>query len=227
MSRGNTKQKIFLADDDRRSFIDALDGVVGEFSWVCHAYCLMDNHYHLLVETPKANISEGMQRLNGNYCRGFNRKYNRIGHVTQGRFISPLVENDRYLFVLYRYILLNPVNEGLVNAPELWRWSSYAATVGLVPAPRFLEVGYTLSLFSENPGKARDAFASFISGGLEEEGWVEGSGIMLELLVKGANDKQQRMSAIRKAHMELGLSVQEIAEYLRIHPATVYRALIR
>ena len=227
MSRGNNKQKIFLSDDDRADFLEIFAKVVSDYSWVCHAYCLMGNHYHLLVETPEANISEGMQRLNGNYCRGFNKKHGRVGHVLQGRYLSSLVKNEKYYLVLFRYILLNPISEGLVDSPQSWRWSSYKATVGLTSPPPFLEVSRVLSIFAEDPTLARDAFARFIAEGLEEHAGGQGRSILLESLLMGVKNKEQRNSAIRIAHQEYFFSVQEIACYLDLSISTVYRVIAK
>jgi putative transposase len=129
-SRGNARKKIFLNDIDRVSFIETLAWVVERFGWICHAYCLMDNHFHLLIETPMPNLSLGMRQLNGVYTQRFNRRHKRVGHLFQGRFKSILVEQDRYLLELCRYIVLNPVRAKMVAASEEYPWSSYRATVG-------------------------------------------------------------------------------------------------
>ena len=101
-SRGNGRQKIYLNDDDRRLFLDTLAGVVSRYGWICHGYCLMANHYHLLVETPKANLSQGMHQLNGIYTQSFNRRHKRVGHIFQGRFKAILVQKESYLLELER-----------------------------------------------------------------------------------------------------------------------------
>lgn len=224
-SRGNNKQKIFLSNDDRCDFIDVLSRIGGDFRWTVHAYCLMDNHYHLLVETPDANLSPGMQQLNGNYCRNFNRVHGRIGHVTQGRFFSRLIEHDKHLLTLYRYISLNPVKEGLASVPEGYQWSSYSATSGFIPAPSFLETSYTLSLFSDETGRAREAFREYVMGGLEELRLDRSRRFSLDSLFQNATTGQARCEAIRKARRQVGFSVQELASYLRVHPTTIRRAL--
>ena len=94
-SRGNDRQKVFFTDPDRELFLNTLSGVVSRYGWICHAYCLMANHYHLLVETPKANLSIGMRQLNGMYTQSFNRAHKRVGHLFQGRFKAILVEKNR------------------------------------------------------------------------------------------------------------------------------------
>jgi REP element-mobilizing transposase RayT len=111
-SRGNARQKVFLTDADRELFLNTLTRVVRRYDWVCHAYCLMANHYHLLVETPKANLSIGMRQLNGIYTQSFNRRHNRTGHLFQGRFKAILVERKSHLLELCRYIVLNPARNG-------------------------------------------------------------------------------------------------------------------
>jgi len=110
---------------------------VERYHWICHAYCLMPNHYHLLVETPLANLSQGMRQLNGAYTQAFNRRHNRTGHLLQGRYKAILVEKESHLLELARYIVLNPVRAKLVRHPRAWRWSSYRATAGDEEPPSF------------------------------------------------------------------------------------------
>ena len=144
-SRGNAGQDIFLGDTNRARFLDVLAQVVERFQWVCHAYCLMTSHYHLLVETPDANLSRGMQYLNSVYTQAFNRHHGRAGHVLQGRFKSILVEKEGHLLELARYVVLNPVRAKMVRSARDWPWSSYRATAGMAEVPRFLTVSWILS----------------------------------------------------------------------------------
>ena len=116
-SRGNARQHIFLHDSDRKKFFDVLADVVERFQWICHAYCLMDNHYHLVIETPEANLSRGMRQLNGVYTQVFHRRHGRVGHLFQGRYKAILVEKESYLLELAKYVVLNPVRAGLVSYP--------------------------------------------------------------------------------------------------------------
>lgn len=226
MSRGNAKQKIFLSTYDRLDFLGALAEVVACFSWVCHAYCLMDNHYHLLIQTPHANLSKGMHNLNSTYCQGFNRKHERVGHVMQGRFKSPFVKNDDHLRELTRYMAMNPVRGGLVREPEQWRWSNYRAAIGLVPVPGFLEVKYTLGLFDEDTRVAQEAYIRFVAEGLLAERSTNQMGrITLRELFRGAEDKYLRKQVIRSAHLEHGYTMTEIAAYLKLNRSTVSRAI--
>ncbi len=96
-SRGDRQEAIYEDDDDRKAFLSLLDQVCDTYNWVCHGYCLMNNHYHQLIETPDANLSKGMRQLNGVYTQTFNRHHERVGHVFQGRYKAILVEKDSYL----------------------------------------------------------------------------------------------------------------------------------
>ena len=129
-ARGDGQEDIYLGDDDRRLFLEVLGEVCERFDWVVHAYCLMDNHYHLLVETPNANLAKGMRQLNGVYTQAFNRGHARVGHVFQGRYKAILVQKESYLLELARYIVLNPVRARMVRSAKDWPWSSYRSTAG-------------------------------------------------------------------------------------------------
>ena len=138
IARGNSDGAIYLGDLDRELFLGDLAQVVERYSWLLHAYCLMTTHYHLLVETPNGDISDGMQRLNGRHASGFNQRHGRSGHVFGSRYRSILIEDVRYLLTVCRYVVLNPIRAGICDRPEDWPWSSYRATAGLEPTPRFL-----------------------------------------------------------------------------------------
>ncbi|TYO96833.1 REP element-mobilizing transposase RayT [Geothermobacter ehrlichii] len=167
-SRGNAKADIFLDDGDRLLFLKTLTRVVKRFNWLCHAYCLMDNHYHLLIETPEGNLSAGMRQLNGVYTQAFNRKHGRVGHVFQGRFKAILVEKQSHLLELCRYVVLNPVRAGAVGHPADHPWNSFLATLGKEPCPPFLSTDWILSNFSQSRDKAKSTYRQFIEGGLAQ-----------------------------------------------------------
>ncbi len=154
-ARGNGRNDIFVDDQDRQQFIAILSETVERYNWLCHAYCLMDNHYHLLIETPDPTLSKGMRQLNGVYTQAFNRSHNRIGHVFQGRFKSIIVEKDDHLLQLCRYIVLNPVRAGMVKMVEQWIWSSYNSTAWKNKMPELLTIDWVLGQFSESIMKAR------------------------------------------------------------------------
>jgi putative transposase len=146
-SRGNERARIFFADRDRHDFLSILGDTVGHLGWLCHAYCLMPNHYHLVIQTPEPNLSRGMHHLNGSFTQRLNRRHDRVGHLFQGRFKAILVEREGHLLELARYVVLNPVRAGMVSSPEAYRWSSLRATLGLAPIPGWLSVGPLLSHF--------------------------------------------------------------------------------
>jgi len=166
-ARGDRREAIYEADDDREAFIEIFGAVIANFAWRCHAYCLMDNHYHLFVETPRANLSKGMRQLNGVYTQWSNRRHGRSGHLFQGRYKGILVDSDAYLQELSRYIVLNPVRAGMVDDPGDWPWSSYRATAGLQKAPRWLATDAILSTFGRRKGKAREAYRAFVQAGID------------------------------------------------------------
>lgn len=165
-SRGDGREAIYVDDVDRGDFLAVLASVVKRFNWRCHAYCLMGNHYHLLLETPEANLSDGMRQLNGVYTQRFNRRHRRVGHVLQGRFKAILVEKDSYLLELARYIVLNSVRAKMVRKPHSYPWSSCRATAGLEPAPGFLSTDWVLSQFGTAKGRAQRRYAKFVAAGI-------------------------------------------------------------
>ncbi len=173
IARGNALQPIFSDDFDRLTFIDLLGSSFERYHWLCHAYCLMDNHYHLLVETPEGNLSEGMRQINGVYTRKFNRRHHRSGHLFQGRFRAIIVERDHYLLEVNRYISLNPVRSGLVSDPATYNWSSFPAMIGLHDKPSFLTREWILSQFGEHEDIAIQRFRDFVYDGIAQTESVE------------------------------------------------------
>jgi len=165
-SRGNAKADIFLDDADRRVFLRILGATIDRYRWVLHAYCLMGNHYHLLVETLQPNLSRGMRQVNGVYTQCFNRRHKHVGHLFQGRFGAILVERESHLLELARYVPLNPVRAGFVNSAAQWPWSSYRATAGLEAPSPWLTVGVVLEHFGPDPGRALARFQEFVQAGL-------------------------------------------------------------
>lgn len=251
-SRGNARQKVFFIDADRELFLDTLSQVVSRYGWICYAYCLMANHYHLLVETPKANLSLGMRQLNGMYTQSFNRRHNRVGHLFQGRFKAILVEKESYLLELCRYIVLNPVRVKGKGEIGGWKWSSYRATAGLASVPEFLSTDWILEQFGKNRAKAQKQYRAFVREGLENRPWEElkgqiylGSEAFIErhspgnqelkeiprVQLKAVKPSLERIfaksgkRAIVQAYKEHGYRLQEIAAHLGVHYATVSRRL--
>lgn len=172
-SRGNNRAEIFFTDTDRKAFLELLGEVVERFSWLCHAYCQMTNHYHLIIETPNANLSRGMRHINGVYTQRINKLSKRSGHLLQGRFKSILVEKDSHLLELARYVVLNPVRAKMVRSAKDWRWSSYRATAGMTESPEFLTTDWLLAQFDRNTSKAQRAYRRFVGQGRDVEIWDE------------------------------------------------------
>jgi REP element-mobilizing transposase RayT len=133
-SRGDRREPVYRDDHDRRHWLSIMGLVCKRFNFVVHAYCQMTNHYHLLVETVDGNLSQGMRQLNGLYTQGFNRRHRLVGHLFQGRYKAILVQRERYLLALTRYIVLNPVRAGMVASPDQWPWSNHQFVAGHSPA---------------------------------------------------------------------------------------------
>ena len=165
-ARGDRREPIYECDRDRFVFIDLLAREVQQQHWLLYAYCLMPNHYHLLVETPEANLVAGMRRLNGAYTQSFNRRHERVGHVLQGRYKAILVEKDAHLLELARYVVLNPVRANLVRDPAEYAWSSLRATLGEIPGPPWLAAHRLLALFGDELGRARAGYLRFVAAGI-------------------------------------------------------------
>ena len=165
-SRGDRQEAIFLTDNDRLNWLQVFKSVCKRFNWLCHSYCLMDNHYHILVETIEGNLSKGMRQLNGVYTQRFNRTHKRVGHVYQGRYKAILVDKDSYLLELSRYVVLNPVRAGMVKSAGAWPWSSYRGMVGRVQPPVWLHTDSLLSLFGKQRKRAVEKYIDFICRGI-------------------------------------------------------------
>jgi REP element-mobilizing transposase RayT len=170
-SRGNEKREVYRDDEDRVRWLRLLGKTVVLTGWRLHAYVLMGNHYHLLVETPVPSLSRGMRHLNGVYTQAFNRRHERVGHLFQGRFKAILVEKESHLLELLRYVVLNPVRAGLVRAARDWPWSSYRATAGEAPAPAWLETACSLEQFGGTAAPAVDRYRDFVARGVGADPW--------------------------------------------------------
>lgn len=171
-SRGNARQAIFLNGKDFADFLGILNSVVKRYNFLLHAYCLMNNHYHLLVETLEGNLSKGMRQLNGLYAQRFNQKHQRVGHLLQGRYQSILVDKENYLLELSRYIVLNPVRAGIVKNPKDYRWSSYQGTIGDQKIPGLFS-DWILSQFAKEKRKASIQYQTFVLSGIKEASPLE------------------------------------------------------
>ena len=250
-ARGDRRGWIYLDETDHRQFIETLARAVQRFNWVLSAYCLMGNHYHLLVETPDANLARGMQWLNGVYTQRFNWSHGRVGHVLQGRYKAILVQRESYLLELARYIVLNPVRAGLVDDPFEWEWSSYPATAGISKPPSWLMTERVLTEFGPDP---HSAYRRFVREGIGRESpWGElqgqlflGSDAFVERQLshrQGAMDPEcpraqqrpvppslnefqaryPRDEAIRRAYASGGYTLRGIGDHFGLHSSRVSR----
>ena len=253
-SRGNARQDIVTDDQDRTAWLTLLAHVIDRFGWLCHAYCLMDNHYHLLIETPQPNLSLGMRQFNGRYTQTFNRRHERVGHLFQGRFTAILVEKEPYLLELCRYVVLNPVRAKLVTHPRLWRWSSYRATAGETEGPLWLTSDWVLTQFGARRREAHARYRQFVAEGhggsrpweqlqgqiyLGSEDFIaahQPNGVIREIPRRQTQASRPSLPVLfarRQAHARLiydayrrhGYRLAEIADHLGVHYATVSRRL--
>ncbi len=216
MARGHERSAIFRDDADREKFCSLLAAVVDEEQWELHGYCLMGNHFHLLVETPEGRLSRGMKALNGRYAQWFNWRHRRRGHLLESRFRSVLVQKESHLLELARYIVLNPVRAKLVGSVRDWKWSSYHATAGLSEVPAWLAVDWTLSQLARSRSTARRAFRRFVAAG-------KGSGKEIDALERDgyAGDRDfrrgiQRMIDGRALSDEIPLRYRKAREAVSI-----------
>lgn len=164
-SRGNAQQDIYIDSEDRELFLSLVGTACERFHWLCHAYCLMSNHYHLLIETQAPTLSKGMKYLNGTYTQAFNRRHSRVGHLLQGRYKAILVEKDAHLLELARYIVLNPVRARMVRSAKDWPWSSYRGTAGQGAPVDALSTDWVLGSFGKRRKQAQEGYKRFVSEG--------------------------------------------------------------
>ena len=207
--------------EDYERALHLLGHAVSRFKLECHAWACMPNHTHLLLTTPLGNISKAMHWFGMRTAQTFNRRHSRSGHLYQGRFESRLVESEKYLLELARYLPLNPVRAGLCSSPEAWPWSSYSATAGLVPRPWILNPG----AFLENLGSV-DAYTAWVAGGLGAR-YLDEHGLPSQparpSLSKVLHEDTDR--AIATAHFRHGYSQAAIARHLGVHPSQISRRL--
>lgn len=251
--RGNDKQSIYVREADHRRFLRELETTIEKFEWACLSYALMGNHYHLLLRTPKANLSRGMQRLNGVYAQRLLKREERCGHLFQSRFRSSLVERGDYLLRVLRYIARNPVKAGLCNHAEEWPWGS-TRTILEPSASTFVAVDEVLRLFGETPEEARRRFREFIGSPCDDhdDAWTEtpivGSADFVRTHQPGNSASKEIPFASRfvvrpslgellgsaagdadiaRAVLDFGYTRIEVAAHLGVHRLTVGRFLRR
>lgn len=250
-SRGHHQQNIFVDDEDKQFFLELLEKNAQHFHWLCHAYCLMPDHYHLVIETQEANLSAGMRELNGTYTQRFNRRYGLQGPVMQGRFKAIVLERESCLLEVCRHVVLNPLRVKAVRQLEKYRWSSYRATAGLDTEVPGLSHEWLLSQFGKRKKKAIERYQEYIKTGIKLEApWSQvqhqillGSadfvktmrGMMnmqakvkpkpvrpsLKKLFSRVKDKPGRNAVIRVAHRQYRYSLNEIGQFVGLHLSTI------
>ncbi len=252
IARGNERKPIVRDDGDRESWLGAVERASSRFALEIRAYCLMNNHYHLLLGTLRANLSRALRELNGAFAQRFNRRHGRSGHLFGGRYKAILVEREPHLLELSRYIVLNPARVAVASASyESWPWSSYRATAGLAPAPGFLRPELVLAKFADEPATARRRYRRFVREGLDEaqpqvrsgiylgsDGFirrVRGSRVVSAEIPRAQSTplecsleellRGQSEQAMRTAYCEHGYRLREIARVLGVHYSTVSRRL--
>lgn len=161
-TRGNARKDVFKSQRDRERFLSYFESAVNRYGAIIHAYCLMGNHYHLLIETPCGNLSQIMQHINGAYTNYYNTKRKRSGHLFQGRYKAILIEADEYATELSRYIHLNPVRAGIVKTPEGYAWSSYRDYIGEGKALEWLKTAFVLGYFGKKTSEAEREYRKFV-----------------------------------------------------------------
>jgi putative transposase len=212
MSRGNDGIPIFREEPDYLKFLALLAAAITRFRWILHDWVLMTNHFHLAIETPECTLSDGMHWLLGSYAQWFNRRHRRRGHLFQERFKNVLVEKESYLLTLSRYIALNPVEAGMVQRPEDYRWSSYRARAGYESAPDWLTTATLESMFHPEPAKAREEYRKFVDAGMDDPRDLEGEVVARMYLGTAAwiermqkqVDEEERSEEMRRSQVHPG-----------------------
>jgi REP element-mobilizing transposase RayT len=220
-SRGNLRDQIFCDVSDRERFLEILRRTKERYGFLLHAYALMDNHYHLLMETPRANLSQIMQNINTSYTVYVNRKYQRSGHLLQGRFKGIIVDKDRYLVALSRYIHLNPVRIKLVKTPIEYPWTSYKAFMDQKAGESLVDTGETLSYFSKRRDRAIRGYREFVQGdgGREENPFTKMEG---GILLGGGAFKAKVLRRIERMRVD-----EEIPQAKRLQKRVSIDAVIK
>ena len=251
MNRGNRKARIFEDDRDRKRFTRLFIEATERYHVETLIALQMGTHFHAVVTTPNGNLSEFMRQFEGDFARYSNWRHGRVGHLFQGPFRCVLIENDVHLFIAASYVFNNPVEAGYVGRPEDWKWSTFAATVGLGPVPAYLSIDWVESLFPAPSLAASQAQlrrcladpqsqAAYLSDFDATSGAAircyitEGRAVLsqpstyraltrapLEELFAAGQSKSARNTAIQLAHETHGYKLAEIARCLRMHPTAL------
>ena len=221
-ARGIGRRVLFADDDDRRTFLRTLAGVVRSHDWTCHSFCLMGNHFHLVVQTGELGLANGMHRLNGLHAQRYNRIYGVTGHVFDRRYANHLVTEHQHLLELTRYVHLNPVRAGLCKHPRDWTWSSYRAIAGLDRPAAMVSPMATLSLFDHDIDQARVAFVRHLEEGMAAAA-VQPAPLARPKLLDLVRTLGREGGVA--AHIRYGYSQRDVAAALGMSPRTFRRHL--
>lgn len=249
-ARGNGSAAIYSDDGDRDMFTSTLERTITRFDWHCLTYCLMGNHFHLLLRTPQPNLSRGMQQLKSSYAQTYNRRHDRIGHLFAGRFSAVLVQRGAHLLEVFRYIALNPVRAGLCGSPSEWRWSGHPAIAGEVPAPPWHDAQEARAAFASPSRSGARSYREFVadapdrhyvargvvygdddfaravlpptrpSNEIARRDWTAGRPPLAELL-----EEDDGGESIAIAYRSYGYRLSDIADHLGRHLSTISRRL--
>ena len=239
--RGVNRQDVFYDDEDFKRFLNIMEQMKSQKEYLVFGYCLMGNHVHLLIQERIDFISRLMSRIGTSYAWWYNRKYERSGHLFQGRYASECVENETYLRTVFRYIHNNPVKAGLVKDPEEYRWSSIHAYYGTTELPPGLtEPDFILDIIDPNRAKALQSLREFMKCENEDEclddtvkkrksdGEVKNE---IEALMNGEQigkfkgiEKGQRREVLQKIKASDGVSQRQIARVIGLSPNIIFKA---
>lgn len=230
-SRGNRRAPIFLDERDHLIWLDLLGEVAGKYSIKVMGYCLMPNHYHLLIETPIPNLSKAMHMLNARYCQHFNKRHGTSGHVIQGRFHAVLVKHIQQLLAVARYVVLNPVRAKLVENPADWKWSHHRYILAPEAAPIWLETKWILGQFECDEPTPR--YAAFVMAGIQMQN-------PLQFYRQTPNEKREQAlslqeyadkypnqtEAMARAFQSCAHTREQISAFFGVSTRTISRAII-
>lgn len=221
-SRGNRRSVIYRDDADRDAWLDILASVCDRHHCVVHSFCMMSNHFHLMIETVEPNLSHAMRQLNGVYSQHFNRRHHTVGHLFQGRYTAILVQKESYLLELSRYIVLNPLRARMVESLDAWRWSSYKYYVTDTPAPSWLERDWILAQFGDRRAQAVKAYHDFVMMGIGKASPLVETRHQVLLgdddFVGDHQELQQSESLVETARAERAALALTLAEYRERFP---------
>ena len=222
VSRGHRRENIFRRDLDRKKFLEKLDQTVERYRLRIHAYVLMSNHYHLLIETPDANLSKAMHDLNASYANWYRSKYNLIGSIFQGRYKAILVEKDEYMLALSAYIHLNPVRAGIVKAPEAYLWSSFRCYSGKSNPPHFLYIFDILDKF-----KTKKDYQKYVMDLLRDEKEIRSEEVYGINSILGSTGFIRRVLAGVVKHNLRDREIREVKEFRRLSAEDLMEIIMR